>query len=53
MEDKKLKKEKKVFGGAEVEVFSISVEEAKMILEFSKTEEFEAKVPGEAQRAQG
>jgi hypothetical protein len=52
MEDLKLKKEKKVFGGAEVEVFSLSVDEAKKILEFSKTKEFEAKVPGEAQRAQ-
>lgn len=47
-----MKKEKKVFGGAEVEVLSLSVDEAKKILEFSKTKEFEAKVPGERQRAQ-
>jgi hypothetical protein len=52
MEDLKLKRERKVFGGAEVEVFSLSVDEAKKILEFSKTKEFEAKVPVEAQRAQ-
>lgn len=47
-----MKKEKKVFGGAEVEVLSLSVDEAKKILEFSKTKELEKKVPRERQRAQ-
>lgn len=47
-----MRKEKKVFGGAEVEVLSLSVDEAKKILEFSKSKEFQEKVPGERQRAQ-